>query len=486
MFHLTIRLPRPTTWPHLPGVRPAPAEPLPGRSPSLSTDQLPAFVTHCPVTMKYKALLGPLDWTHFPERPASRLWPGIVPDSRAPYAGAFLVKIDQGLTSLGRLRAFLADHPALVWLLGFPLAPCTQFPWGFDVQRSLPCPRQFSNILRTLPNSTLQYLLDQTVLRLRQTAPPNHLFGDEVSLDTKLILAWVKENNPKEYVPDRFNKHCQPKGDPDCKLGCKERSNQRRAQDGKAPATPTTEPQPADSLAVGIFYWGYGSGIVATRIPGVGEAVLAEFTQPFNAGETTYFFPLLQQVERRLDRRPRYGALDAAFDAFYVYDYFHEAGGLAAVPLAKRGKADLSFADDGSPLCQAGLPMVIKNTFVNRTGLVPQRQARFACPLLYPQPTGEPCPLHHGQSTHGGCCLTIGTSPGVRIRRQLDRNGAAFQRLYAQRTATERIFSQAKALGMERPKLRNQASIANLNTLTYVVINLRILQRLHDAPRHAI
>ncbi len=43
--------------------------------------------------------------------------------------------------------------------------------------------------------------------------------------------------------------------------------------------------------------------------------------------------------------------------------------------------------------------------------------------------------------------------------------------------ADERIISQAKALGIERPKVRNGSSVRNLNTLTYIVINLRALAR---------
>ena len=45
-------------------------------------------------------------------------------------------------------------------------------------------------------------------------------------------------------------------------------------------------------------------------------------------------------------------------------------------------------------------------------------------------------------------------------------------------TADERINSQAVELGIERPKLRNQRSISNRNTLIYVLINLRTLQRI--------
>ena len=45
----------------------------------------------------------------------------------------------------------------------------------------------------------------------------------------------------------------------------------------------------------------------------------------------------------------------------------------------------------------------------------------------------------------------------------------------------ERINSQAEALGMVRPKLRRGRAIANRNTLTYVLINLRALQRIQTA-----
>jgi hypothetical protein len=64
------------------------------------------------------------------------------------------------------------------------------------------------------------------------------------------------------------------------------------------------------------------------------------------------------------------------------------------------------------------------------------------------------------------------------LRHQIDRQSALYQEIYAQRTATERINSQAVDLGIERPKLRNREAIANLNTLIYVLINLRALHRI--------
>jgi len=71
----------------------------------------------------------------------------------------------------------------------------------------------------------------------------------------------------------------------------------------------------------------------------------------------------------------------------------------------------------------------------------------------------------------------MATSVGARIRYQLDRDSAIFKGIYKQRTATERINSQAVELGIERPKIRNRQAIANQNTLIYVLINLRALQR---------
>jgi hypothetical protein len=72
------------------------------------------------------------------------------------------------------------------------------------------------------------------------------------------------------------------------------------------------------------------------------------------------------------------------------------------------------------------------------------------------------------------------TAIGARLRYQLDREGERYKELFKQRTAVERIFSQAVVLGIERPKLRNRRAIANQNTLTYVLINLRAMQRVLD------
>ena len=140
----------------------------------------------------------------------------------------FIIKIDRHLRYMSHLRDFLVEHPALVWLLGFRLAPSEAAPYGFDVEASLPTARHFGRVLRELPNQACQFLLDSTVQLLAAELPRELNFGQAISLDTKHIIAWVKENNPKAYVKEsqRLDKNRQPAGDPDCKLGCKKKRNQ--------------------------------------------------------------------------------------------------------------------------------------------------------------------------------------------------------------------------------------------------------------------
>ncbi len=444
--------------------------------------RLPDWVSTSAIAMRCLEQLGPLAWHDFPERSLQN--PSLLPV--VPYAAvaaAYLIKLEHGLVSVGHLRRYLVEHPELVWLCGFPLVPDASTPWGFDAEASLPTARHLTRLLRQMPNQALQFLLDSSVALIEQAvAHQGMVLGDTIALDTKHILAWVRENNPKEFVPDRFDKTRQPKGDPDCRLGCKKRHNRQAPGTEAAPVTPAKEGVPASRVDVAEFYWGYASGIVVARVERgtrcFGEFVLAELTQPFDQADVSYFLPLMAQVERRLGRKPRFGALDAAFDAFYVYEYFHHAGGFAAVPFADRPDHRKQFSQEGLPLCAAGLPMPLHGVFFKQSHcLVAHECARYACPLLHPQASGQSCPINHKNWLKKGCTTTLPTSPGARTRHELDREGSAYQEVYRQRSADERINAQAVKLGIERPKLRNGQAIVNLNTLTYVLINLRALQR---------
>jgi hypothetical protein len=388
---------------------------------------------------------------------------------------------------MSELRDFLCEHPALVYFLGFERVLDQGAPHGFSVDLTVPKRRHLSTVLRTLSNEALQFLLTASVELLKATLPPEQRpsFGDIIAGDTQALLAWVAENNPKQYIKEgRLDKNRQPRGDADCKLGVKKSRNSAPADaDGDEQPTPTSDAKPASRLQVGVdILWGYASGIVVSALSDGTEFVLAERTRPFNQSDPSYFHPLMQATEQRLGRKPRFGTWDCAFDAHYVYEYFSQAGGWAAVPLnsGKRG-GDRKFADDGAPLCAAALPMVQLFTYQHRTGLVPHLREKCGCPLLHPTPTGQVCPIADPHWEKGGCTTTLAADAGARIRHQLDRESQEYKTLYAKRTMVERINSQAEALDIIHPKLRSQKAIANRNTLTYVLINLRALTRVRTA-----
>ena len=455
----------------------------------LHPELLPKYAAESPTVKRTLDLLGPLDWKHFPERNLQRNW-GQAAVSYAAFAGAVLVKLNEGLETMGGMRRCLVEHPGLIPLLGFRVLQSRTHPCGFDPDASLPTQRHLTQMLRDIPNPALQFLLADSVRLIREELRQHKIeIGECISLDTKHILAWVKENNPKAYVEGRFDKTKQPAGDPDCKLGCKRRHNKKKKQPlgQEAPPTPKTNPQPGENFKFGDFYWGYGSGVVVTKVPGWGEIVLAELTQPFNQADVSYFFPLMSVTEQRLGFRPRFATFDAAFDAWYIYDYFHrndDPVAFAAVPFSEKGgykaKGRL-FSPEGLPKCEAGLPMPLKMTFTDRTRcIIPHERGLYVCPLLFPQPNGKGCSKNHKNWTKGGCTADMPTSIGARLRYTLDRDDQTYKDIYKQRTAVERINSQAKALGIERPHIRNGKAIANLNTLIYVLINLRLLQRIRN------
>jgi len=104
------------------------------------------------------------------------------------------------------------------------------------------------------------------------------------------------------------------------------------------------------------------------------------------------------------------------------------------------------------------------------------RAQRYRCPLLYPQPTGQTC-THEQFRKHKGCVKDINLEAGGLMRVTLDRESPLYKLIYNQRTSCERINSQAKNLGIERPKARNIRSICTLNTLIYLTINIKALQK---------
>jgi hypothetical protein len=417
------------------------------------------LLEHDPVVQRYRAFFALFDWSVVPEPAIDPSQPGKRPHTQSAYVKAFLLKIEEGFATCTQLRRFLLQHPLLVLELGFrPKLNC-HLPYGFDVGQTLPTARWLREKQHGLPQPLLQSLLGATVRDLSEEIPG---LGEVVAFDVTHIYAFVKENNKRVYVKDRYDKHHQPKGDRDCKVGVKKSSNKEQADGSKKEEKE--------------YLWGYGSGVASATLTGYGDVVLAEFTQPFNENDITFFFPLYIRAVAVLGFFPTHLTADAAFDAWYTYQMVVHRQGMAAIPLNSHGHPESRRAPDGVPLCEKGLRMHPTFQFSHTYGY---RTQRFRCPLLFPQASTETC--KHAQFAKGkGCVKDLNWELGGQMRVTLDRDGPLYHAVYDQRTSTERINSQSKELGIKRPKVRHIDSIRNLNTLTYLVINARALRRARE------
>jgi hypothetical protein len=417
---------------------------------------LTRMLEHDPLVQRYRAFFALFDWNVVPEPALDPSQPGKRPHPQCTYIKALLLKLEEDFATCTRLRRFLVEHPLLVLELGFrPLLDVRQ-PYGFDVERTVPTARWLREKQRTLEHSVLQALLSETVQALREEIPG---LGEVVAFDVTHIYAWVRENNPRVYVKGTFDVTHIPKGDPDCRLGVKKSSNQEQPDGSKK--------EKKESL------FGYGSGVATCTDPVYGDIILAEYTQPFNEGDITYFVPLSLQTVATLGFFPTHSTADAAFDAWYISQTVVHRGGIAAIPLNLHGHPESRRDTDGVPLCAKGLRMHPTYQFSHTYGY---RSQRFRCPLLFPQPTGQTCDQKQFLKEKG-CVKDLNWERGGQMRVTLDRESPLYKSVYCQRTSTERSNSQSKASGLERPKVRNIHSVRHLHTLTYLVINARALLR---------
>ncbi len=195
-----------------------------------------------PVVVRYRAFFALFDWdAAFPKATAPAR-PGKPPHPEMAYVNAFLVKICEHHQYVTQLRRFLIEPPLLVLEVGFhPFADPTCL-YGFNSQKTVPCDRWLRDKQHTLDPLKLQQLLHATITALHAEIPG---LGEVVSFDVKHIYAWVRENNPRESIKDRFCKDRQPKGDPDCKVGVKKSTS-------GATAAAWLLPLP---LAMGMWCW---------------------------------------------------------------------------------------------------------------------------------------------------------------------------------------------------------------------------------------
>ena len=193
---------------------------------------------------------------------------------------------------------------------------------------------------------------------------------------------------------------------------------------------------------------------------------------PFNEHNIAHFRPLYHKTAFHLNAFPPNTTADAAFDVRYVYACAARRGGIGAVPLNQHGHPSINF-----------LSMVLRFTpetclcLLTPNSTHRYRAQRFRCPPTSPNPPELPALPALILS------LPKNRERGRHMRAMLNREGPLYHAIYTQRTSCECISSQAKELGIERPRVRNISPVHNLHTLIYLIINGRALHRAKSIKR---
>ena len=414
-----------------------------------------SFVEHDPIVLHYKQVFHVFDFSILPE--AKR---GPAGNSLEVYAKVFLVMVEERIKSSEGLRRFLLKHPALVVFLGFQLKGISyDLPLGFDIQETVPSARHLRRKLQEIQNSHLKLLLYDTISKLQKL----ELLDGIAAMDTKEILAFVKENNPKQYVKDRYKKENIPPGDKTCALGAKPSSN-KDANGKKKPR----------------YFWGYKSGAIFSQTEH-GLVCLSECTYPAAKADVKFFFPLILPLAL-LGIDVKVFLADAAFDAWYVYAAVDILGAKAYIPINTRGHKILKqeFGPNGRPVCQKELEMDNGGKWFDKQKGYHRQKA--TCPLVNPR-TGKRKKKH--ENTHceildskpRGCTRVINLDDPDNLRFAIDRQSKEFKDTYKQRTQAERGFSILKGYGVETPIQRNINSVSNLATVAYCLMNAKVIMK---------
>ena len=412
-----------------------------------------SLVEHDPLVLHYKQIFDVFDFSLLPEAKN-----GPKGNPLEAYVKAFLVMVEEEIRSSEKLRQFLVRHPALVVSLGFKLRGISHdLPFGFHIEETVPSARHLRRKLQEIQNSHLKSLLYDTIHNLQKLG----LLNGIAAMDTKEILAFVKENNPKQYVKDRFKKSNIPCGDRTCALGVKPSSN--KDGDGKKNVR---------------YFWGYKSGAIFSQTQ-YGLACISECTYPAAKPDVRFFFPLLLPLAL-LGIDVKLFLADAAFDAWYVYAAIDILGAKAYIPINTRGHEILKneFGPNGRPICQKGLEMDNGGKWFDKQKGYHRQKA--TCPLVNPK-TGKRKKRYENtdceilNSKGKGCTRVINLDDPDNLRFAIDRQSREFKEIYKKRTQAERGFSILKGYGIETPIQRNVNSVSNLATLAYCLMNAKVI-----------
>ena len=313
---------------------------------------------------------------------------------------------------------------------------------GFDITQPLPSYWTFRRYIRNIDNNILKLVMKGQILELVKMKLVD---GSFIGLDATPNIANTKLNNPKSFIPNKFDKANHPKSDKDCSLGVHTASNQHTDRNYE-------------------FYWGYKNHILIDCITGL---PIFEMTTGASTADSTVATDILKDTNVFFSLNECSFIGDAGYDIKEIYNTVRNVyHGEAYIPINPRNTNDPELLPVGNPICEAELAMHRDGKFSSRNRTL----QKFCCPFKRSKSCA--CPIHHVKWNNGkkwrGCTKYITISDDYRL--SIDRKSNDFKSVYKLRTECERYNSRFKATGQERLWVRNFNSTQNLNSFAHIAL----------------
>ena len=342
---------------------------------------------------------------------------------------AFIVMKCEGFSQITDLLDYLTNNLVIAWYC------------GFDITKPLPSYWTFDRFIRNIDNQILKNVMQTQVLKLAELGIIDTSF---IGLDSTPEMANTKQNNPKSFAKNKFNPENRPRADQDCRLGVHTASNQHNEKNYE-------------------FYWGYKNHVLCDCITGL---PIYELTTTANITDHEVALDILSQVNVFLSVKECTFIGDKGYDVKAIYNTVkNEYQGECFIPINKRNTKNHKKLPVGNPICDAELAMHRDGKFTEKG----KTRQKFCCPFKRSSHLRN-CPCNHKnfktESKATGCTKYITIPDDYRL--SINRDTIEFKSVYALRTECERYNSRFKSTGQERLWVRNEKSVANLNTTAHI------------------
>ena len=386
-----------------------------------------SLFTSQPKAKFYDELFLSLDLSMIPSRSNSKGRKGF--DNHSLIC-AFIVMKCEGFTQITDLVDYLNNNLLIAHYC------------GFDISKNLPSYTKFERFIKNINHDILSTIMQSQVLKAYDL---NLIDTSFIGLDSTPIHANTSHNNPKSFKKNKFKKSNHPSSDKDCGLGVHTASNQYNNKNFD-------------------YYWGYKNHVLVDCITGL---PIYDLTTTANIADSSVTVDILEKVNAFIPLDECTFIADKGYDVKNIYNTVHNVyHGDCCIPINKRGTKNPKKLPCGNPICDSGLAMHRDGKFSDNG----RTRQKFCCP--FKRSGSGQCPCNHKNWNNGkknrGCTKYVTVPDDYRL--SIDRDSIAFKSVYALRTECERYNSRFKNTGQERMWVRNQNSVANLNTIAHIAL----------------